>query len=136
MRVCTGTRVPANTGVPLKRFGEIVIKGSGAAIIISCPEDTTTLRLLSRALQSPSVKAFYCDRFVLPLPEGHRFPMEKYSRLRERVPAAGVVAPEELIVPHAATDEEILRVHDPEYLRRVAAGELSRAETRRIGFPW
>lgn len=82
------------------------------------------------------MKAFYCDRFVLPLPAGHRFPMEKYSRLRERVLAAGIVAPEDLIVPHAATDEEILRVHDPEYLRRVVAGELKLAETRRIGFPW
>ena len=82
------------------------------------------------------MKAFYCDRFVLPLPEGHRFPMEKYSRLRERVLAAGIVAAGDLIVPHAATDEEILRAHDPEYLRRVAAGELDRAEARRIGFPW
>jgi acetoin utilization deacetylase AcuC-like enzyme len=82
------------------------------------------------------VKAFYCDQFVLPLPEGHRFPMEKYRLLRERVVAAGIVAPEDLIVPHAATDEEILRVHDPEYLRRVVAGGLDKAETRRIGFPW
>lgn len=82
------------------------------------------------------MKAFYCDHFVLPLPEGHRFPMEKYSRLRERVLAAGIVAPGDLIVPHAATDEEILRAHDPEYLRRVVAGELDRAEARRIGFPW
>jgi acetoin utilization deacetylase AcuC-like enzyme len=82
------------------------------------------------------VKAFYCDHFVLPLPAGHRFPMEKYSRLRERVLAAGLVAPEDLIVPHAATDEEILRAHDSEYLRRVIAGELDRAEVRRVGFPW
>jgi acetoin utilization deacetylase AcuC-like enzyme len=82
------------------------------------------------------VKAFYCDRFVLPLPEGHRFPMEKYRLLRERVLAAGLVAPEDLIVPPAATDAEILRVHDPEYLRRVTTGELERAEVRRIGFPW
>ncbi|HET9209709.1 MAG TPA: histone deacetylase [Thermoanaerobaculia bacterium] len=82
------------------------------------------------------MKAFYCDHFVLPLPEGHRFPMEKYSRLRERAQAAGVLARGDLIVPHAATDEEILRVHDAEYLRRVMAGELDRAEARRIGFPW
>jgi acetoin utilization deacetylase AcuC-like enzyme len=82
------------------------------------------------------VKAFYCDQFVLPLPEGHRFPMEKYSRLRERVLAAGIVTLEDLIVPHAATDEEILRAHDAGYLRRVAGGELDRAEVRRIGFPW
>jgi len=31
------------------------------------------------------VRAFYCDHFVLPLPEGHRFPMDKYARLRARV---------------------------------------------------
>jgi acetoin utilization deacetylase AcuC-like enzyme len=82
------------------------------------------------------VKAFYSDQFVLPLPEGHRFPMEKYRLLRERVVAEGLVALQELIVPHAATDEEILRVHDPEYLRRIASGEMERAEMRRIGFPW
>ena len=82
------------------------------------------------------MKAFYTDHFVLPLPEGHRFPMEKYRLLRERVLAAGVVAPEDLRVPHAATDEEILRVHDPGYLRRVQRGEMDRAEMRRIGFPW
>ena len=82
------------------------------------------------------MKAFYTDHFVLPLPEGHRFPMEKYRLLRERVLAAGVVAPEDLRVPHAARDEEILRVHDPEYLRRVQSGEMDRAEMRRIGFPW
>ena len=82
------------------------------------------------------MKAFYADHFVLPLPEGHRFPMEKYRLLRERVMEEGIVAPEDLIVPHAATDEEILRAHDPEYLRRVQSGEMERAEMRRIGFPW
>ena len=33
------------------------------------------------------MKAFYSTRFVLPLPPGHRFPMGKYARLRERVAA-------------------------------------------------
>lgn len=31
------------------------------------------------------MRAFYCDGFVLPLPQGHRFPMEKYRLMRERV---------------------------------------------------
>lgn len=82
------------------------------------------------------MKAFYCDHFVLSLPEGHRFPMEKYRLLRERVLESGAVDPEDLIVPDPATDEQILRVHEPGYLRRVASGELDRAELRRIGFPW
>jgi acetoin utilization deacetylase AcuC-like enzyme len=82
------------------------------------------------------VKAYYCDHFVLPLPEGHRFPMEKYRLLRERVLADGLVRSEDLIVPPPASDEEILRVHDADYLRRVQSGTLERQEIRRIGFPW
>jgi len=29
--------------------------------------------------------AFYADHFVLPLPDGHRFPMQKYALLREQL---------------------------------------------------
>ena len=82
------------------------------------------------------VKVFYSDRFVLPLPEGHRFPMKKYSMLRERVEQGNICEPGELRVPHAATDGEILRAHDPGYLKKVVTGTLTPKETRRIGFPW
>jgi acetoin utilization deacetylase AcuC-like enzyme len=82
------------------------------------------------------MKAFYTDQFVLPLPEGHRFPMAKYSLLRQRVAESGLLAPGHLLVPHAATDEEILRAHSEDYLRRVVEGRLTEAEVRRIGFPW
>jgi acetoin utilization deacetylase AcuC-like enzyme len=82
------------------------------------------------------MRIFYTDHFVLPLPEGHRFPMRKYALLRQRVAESGLVAPDQLIVPHAATDAELLRAHDPEYLLRCQAGELTPQEIRRIGFPW
>lgn len=79
---------------------------------------------------------FYTDRYVLPLPEGHRFPMSKYARLRERVEAAGFSGGDPLREPSAATDDELARAHDREYIRRVAQGGLTPAEVRRIGFPW
>ncbi len=82
------------------------------------------------------MKVFYSDQFVLPLPEGHRFPMVKYSMLRERVAASDICGPGELRVPRAATDEEILRAHDEDYLARVVGGRLTTKEVRRIGFPW
>lgn len=82
------------------------------------------------------MKIFYTDQFVLPLPAGHRFPMAKYAILRERVHAAGLAGGEPLCVPHAASDEELLRAHDADYLRRVVEGSLTPAELRRIGFPW
>jgi acetoin utilization deacetylase AcuC-like enzyme len=82
------------------------------------------------------VKLFYADHFVLPLPEGHRFPMEKYSRLRERLAASSRFAATDFIVPDAAGDCEIRHAHDLGYLRRVTDGTLDAAELRRIGFPW
>jgi acetoin utilization deacetylase AcuC-like enzyme len=82
------------------------------------------------------LKAFTCDRFTVPLPEWHRFPMIKYARLRERVEATGLVAAEDLLIPHAATDEELLLAHDAEYVRKVSAGLLSKDEVRAIGVPW
>jgi acetoin utilization deacetylase AcuC-like enzyme len=82
------------------------------------------------------VKVFYSDHFVLPLPEGHRFPMAKYSMLRERVARDGICGPGELRTPRAITDGEILRAHAPDYLERVVSGVLTDKEVRRIGFPW
>jgi acetoin utilization deacetylase AcuC-like enzyme len=82
------------------------------------------------------VKVFYSDQFVLPLPEEHRFPMKKYSMLRERVERNGICGPGELRLPHAVTDKEILRAHDAGYLKKVVTGTLDPKEVRRIGFPW
>ena len=79
------------------------------------------------------MKAFYTDHFVLPLPAGHRFPMEKYSRLRDLVAALPEV---ELLEAPSATDTQILYAHDPTYLIKVIKGNLSPEEQRKIGFPW
>jgi acetoin utilization deacetylase AcuC-like enzyme len=83
------------------------------------------------------MRLFPCDRYPLPLPDGHRFPIDKYTLLRRRLEqhaAAGAAV--EFVEPHAATDDELLRVHARGYLGRVMAGTLSRDEVRRIGFPW
>lgn len=82
------------------------------------------------------MKLFYADHFVLPLPEGHRFPMEKYSRLRERLMGSGLFAAEDFHVPEAASDSELLRAHDAGYVQRVVRGTLDKNDIRRIGFPW
>jgi acetoin utilization deacetylase AcuC-like enzyme len=83
------------------------------------------------------MRLFPSDRYPLPLPEGHRFPAAKYSLLRRRLEAhAAAGAALEFVEPHAATDEELLRVHDRGYIGRVFSGTLTRDEQRRIGFPW
>ncbi|MBP7393020.1 MAG: histone deacetylase [Zoogloea sp.] len=82
------------------------------------------------------MKLFYADHFVLPLPPGHRFPMEKYAHLRERLAASGHFGASDFHVPAAASDTEILRAHDAGYLQRIVRGTLDAHEARRIGFPW
>ena len=79
---------------------------------------------------------YYADHFVLPLPPGHRFPMEKYARLRGALASSGAFAPDAFRVPDGATDAQILRAHDRDYLARVVSGSLTPAEVRAIGFPW
>jgi acetoin utilization deacetylase AcuC-like enzyme len=82
------------------------------------------------------MKLFYHDHFVLPLPEGHRFPMEKYSRLRERLAIDGLSKPIELLVPESATLDELCLAHERSYVERIFLGQMSEKEMRRIGFPW
>jgi acetoin utilization deacetylase AcuC-like enzyme len=80
------------------------------------------------------VQAFHSDHFVLPLPEGHRFPMHKYRMLRDRVAAA---LPEiELAEAPVAVDSELTLAHTPDYVDAVVAGRLTPAQQREIGFPW
>lgn len=82
------------------------------------------------------MRTFYSDTFVLPLPPGHRFPMEKYALLRERVLSERIITPERLHVPEPASITELCRAHDANYVERVINGQLTSAEIRRIGFPW
>ncbi len=82
------------------------------------------------------MKIFSSDQFVIPLPEGHTFPREKYRLLRLRVEESGLAPPEGLSTPVGASDTELLRVHDPAYLNRVCEGTLSEGEVRALGLPW
>lgn len=79
------------------------------------------------------MKLFYTDRFVLPLPAGHRFPMDKYRRLRLR---AAALPGFDLQEPEAATDAELTLAHDRRYIERVATGAMASREVRALGFPW
>jgi acetoin utilization deacetylase AcuC-like enzyme len=80
------------------------------------------------------MQAFYSDHFVLPLPPGHRFPMEKYRRLRDRV--AAELPDIALCEAPCATAGELALAHSPQYVSAVLEGQLSVRQQREIGFPW
>lgn len=79
------------------------------------------------------MRAFHSDRYVLPLPEGHRFPMPKYRLLRDRVEGLPGL---ELHEAPPASDGELALAHDPAYVGAVLDGTLGSAMQREIGFPW
>ena len=75
-------------------------------------------------------------RYTIPLPAGHRFPIEKYALLRDAVVASGLVSPATLHEPERATVESLLLVHTRAYVDALVTGTLGDAEQRRIGLPW
>ncbi len=73
--------------------------------------------------------------FAHALPEGHRFPMEKYSLLPEQLLFEGTVSDSNFFVPQLVADEWILTTHESNYVERLKKLELTKAEIRSIGFP-
>ena len=80
------------------------------------------------------MKAFYATQFVLPLPPGHRFPMGKYQRLRDRLAqeCPGLV----LDQAEPTADADLALAHAPAYIDAVTRGTLTLRAQREIGFPW
>ena len=89
---------------------------------------------MSSAGHNRRVQAFYADHFILPLPDGHRFPMAKYGRLRERLAAECPAVALGQALP--ASDGELALVHTPAYIGAIQHGTLPPAAQREIGFPW
>jgi len=80
------------------------------------------------------MRAYYADHFVLPLPSGHRFPMQKYRLLRDAI--ADQLPEVRLSQALPATEGELALVHTPGYVDAVLQGTLGAAQQREIGFPW
>lgn len=72
--------------------------------------------------------------FPFPLPDGHRYPLPKYARLRDRVVQERLF--ERVETPAVISWEALLRVHDGAFLARMRTGELERRESRVLGLPW
>lgn len=75
--------------------------------------------------------AIYCH----PLPQGHRFPMEKYNLLPEQLLYEGTVSEDNFFVPTMLDDKWILNTHDHKYFQKLTSLSLSKSEIRKTGFP-
>jgi len=81
-------------------------------------------------------KFFYSDHFDIPLPEKHRFPNKKYSELRRRLLAEGILNEQQLNSSPLAETEDLKLSHSDRYVEGFYNGSLPEKEMKRIGFPW
>ncbi len=82
------------------------------------------------------MRAFHSDRYEIPLPPGHRFPIEKYRLLRELLLERAILHPEELEEAPLASKDELLAAHTDQWVEAVFEGTLDAMTQRRIGLPW
>jgi len=82
------------------------------------------------------MRVFHCDKYLVPLPAGHRFPIGKYRMLREILERDGIVRAAELRESEPIEIESLLLVHTREYVESLVDGTISEPDQRRLGFPW
>ena len=72
--------------------------------------------------------------YVHPLPENHRFPMEKYDLLPKQLLHEGTANEADFFEPGILSDEHILAVHTEDYWRNLRRLNISQREQRVSGF--
>lgn len=73
--------------------------------------------------------------YVLPLPENHRFPMEKYDLLPKQLIHEGTCDPDDFFSSKPLPDKIVKVIHQSTYVDRLKRQELTLSEIRKIGFP-
>lgn len=81
------------------------------------------------------LKIAYHPIYVLPLPEGHRFPMEKYELVPQQLLHEGTCSQKNFFEPEYPNEADVLAVHDKVYVEALKNQTLSYREARKIGLP-
>jgi acetoin utilization deacetylase AcuC-like enzyme len=81
------------------------------------------------------IKIAWDPIYIHPLPEKHRFPMEKYELLPQQLKHEGTFDESNFFSPDQISEDELLAVHDSSYWERLSNLKLSRKEELRSGFP-
>ncbi|NIJ54453.1 histone deacetylase family protein [Dyadobacter arcticus] len=72
--------------------------------------------------------------YKYPVPEGHRFPMDKYELLPLQLLREGIAEESDFFDPEPVDMQAVYAVHDRAYADCFVQGKLSKQEMRRIGF--
>ena len=74
--------------------------------------------------------------YDIPLPDGHRFPATKFSRIVARLESDGVLGAFERLTPEPALPTDLEITQDPGYIAAIADGTLDRESLRVLGLSW
>jgi acetoin utilization deacetylase AcuC-like enzyme len=80
-------------------------------------------------------KVVYHDRYDLNL-GAHVFPSQKFRLIAEALAAEQIASSDDFLRPEAASDADILRVHTPEWTRKLKSGTLTASEVMLLEIPY
>src|SRR5436309_2872204 len=78
----------------------------------------------------------YHPGYVVDLGLQHRFPMQKYGLVYERLRTEGTLAGVQVLQPEPVAVDDLYLVHTRDYVERFLAGAMRAPEMRLLGFPW
>ncbi len=82
-----------------------------------------------------SFKLVYHERYDLNLGP-HVFPSQKFRLIHEMLLREGIATREDFLRPNPASDEDILRVHTPDWVRKLKTGTLTASEVMLLEVPY
>src|SRR6266513_2094556 len=93
----------------------------------------------TRELVAPSAmlpfKLVYHERYDLNLGP-HVFPSQKFRLIHEMLLREGIATPQDFLRPDPASDEDILRVHTPDWVHKLKTGALTAGEVMLLEVPY
>jgi len=80
-------------------------------------------------------KLIYCENYDLHLGD-HVFPSSKYRLIHQKLLSEGFADEQDFLTPEPARDEDVLLVHDQEWVRKLRGGLLSYTDILRLEIPY
>src|SRR3984893_15707965 len=80
-------------------------------------------------------KVVYHDKYDLNL-GSHVFPSQKFRLIAEALVAEKIAARDDVVQPEPASDEDILRVHTPDWVRKLKTGTLTASDVMLLEIPY
>jgi acetoin utilization deacetylase AcuC-like enzyme len=80
-------------------------------------------------------KLVYHPRYDLNL-GAHVFPSQKFRLLHELLLRERIATPDDILQPDRATDEDLLRVHTPDWVSKLKHGTLTASEVMKLEVPY